>query len=1630
MDNPSYSPQAPQNSSGSLFGGSSGELFSSVPSYVMAADSHNIGASGGKTSWLEPETYVNALGNAGKFITVAAISGLDSFYRTGASVGNWMGGDFDERSTDTFIAGFDSDLSAYYRANKEAADLTGFIAGSLIPGLAGVKALNMGQKALAASKMGNIGGNMGKAMGLLVPKTEQFIAASAVEMNASIGAAKLLNANTVKAIGAGFWQNTLEAAAFEVFVQGSMAKSVTLDDQTLGDIVTNVAVGGVVGGAIFSAFGAASIVGRLKKAGGLEMEARMPFAQTPVYSGQTPAANKIISLAHDTEMSAQPFNIQYKDIKGNTITNNFAVNKELYVAHMASNNNEMRLAMQELAEGRDLELAGMLSDISSPRYDPLTGHTLSGQAQNTFDAFSGVQAIGRIHGTTRFERELAAKTKGAGGAAPFQTSVRFVGLSGENAGKLFDEVPAVLSLADTLPSVAAVMGKVKEAGFSTKVMWNALELTGKNAHLDAEARQIWATHVLQLDHIKTGTVLSEFDLPVLEKIFLEGGAANKFKDIKIIRGSGPTMEVFVPGSNAELGALLRENKTEVMNEVLRKMSLDGKIPVEQGTVAAAKIANVKLSYAEGSRDIANEAADLFAHQSTAAKYAEELRAKNLTSSSAQAADPLLLPNYSKLVYRIDKNMKELQPHIIDAMVYYEAEQALFVAGNKRVAAKILGPKSELLGDMSIQNMAKIDHMNAGAGNISSANANYGTMGSQMQMSGTLTKDLMDEGRVKLGETLQGPLTRLAAKPEAAIEFSGIDQKISRTGKLHVLYQGDEGNFMIPREAAEAIKKSDGELSLDDFMASAIRIENKETLEALESHIAVTGSRTADNSLIRAQQGFEDKRFTDVFRPIRRNLNDFKHYAFIRDPSVTGSNHMSMVHAASDKDLEALLSKVPPNYQKILRADEKAFFEAHGVYEYSRGLNENYINSDLVNKGVMSDFFPKTDPSRIVDDILQQHFRESDTQIREAVRLRYQDVFSGLEKLGDMYSRAETSQIGRSIESLKKTADNPYYNHIKTGLNISKLPENSLLYGMNKLVDDKFSQMHAAIKSTWAGVKTPEDLELINAALDKYAIKPAFYDAALQVHANHVAPKGELTKFVRKANGLLSMFTLGLDPTNSLVNAIGAQLLRNTEVMSLIRAIEAGDSEIAGQLGKINLPGTPTTMLSITKLTAKANKNFLEAQVRGPLMEEYKAAGIIKSRAEQLKMLVDDLSLQGTETVAELNGRMNRAFALAKNITDVGESASGNNLAEEYNRFISANIMDQITGVAIQKGLLTKDVAAAYRNTFVNRVEGNLVTSQRPLIFQGPIGQAVSLFQSYQFNLMQQLFRYTAEGTKKDLAMMAGLQSTLFGIQSLPAFHAMNVHVIGQLSGNKEHRDLYDATYGVAGKNAGDWILYGAPSNMLQANLYTRGDINPRTWTIIPTSLQETPIVAGWAKFFGNLWETVGKVSGKESPIWQSVLSGAEHNGISRPLAGFAQTLRGVSGPSVFSTDKSGGMLYSNDLVSWASMVRLAGARPLDEAVANDAMYRNKTYEAARKKDMQSLGENVKLTMYSGANPTDDQINYFAKKYVENGGKQMQFNKWMVGLYKDANVSQAEQLKNSLSNPFAYKMQAAMGGVEE
>lgn len=1640
---------------------------SSVPSWMLAADNHNLGESG--TSWLEPESWAEKFGNAGKFITASLLAGYNGFANTARAVGKFAGLDTEQESTQSLISSFDSDLGAYYRKNQEGVELAGFIASSILPGLAGVKVLNMGQKALQAASTGMVGGNLAKATGLLVPNVERYIGLSAAQINGSLATAKLMNANTAKALGAGVWQGVLEGLAAEAMIQATMAKNPILDQQDAGDIAWNMMFGGAVSGVVGGAFTAAGVFGKLKQKVGLERIAREPWTNRPGLSSASSPDEAIIRMAWDAEATAMPWANKMILDSGEVVSNNFDVNKELYKTKLTKNFQDIRLAMHSMTNG-DKVMGNMVANAASPQIDMLnTGAFKPGYAQNYFQNFAGAKEIGRALEETASEA-AARKLLQAGDTEVTMPAARWIRLHGDDVGSVFDEVPPVLSAADYVTSPSALLAQVEKRGFTISgknaKTWSVLDLKGPHAHIEAEHRYIWARHSLSKGTglIKEGTVVSEFDFPVLQALFRDD-KTEAWRKIKIQRGEGPSLELWTPGSKAELLNLIKENKMEAAAKLMKDLGprIKGKnkgIPKVAGyDEIVAAITDTKVSRLHG--QVGDDMLDFFRADAATMNYLDDLQNKGLISANKKAegiptgysvtdeyVDPMLLPKHAKIVYAGNRDVVETTPAVADAMAYYMGRQKIYEEEAVRRTASILGQAAQDFPDhVPIQAMTAKDHASAGAGLLSYANGNYGSLGSYMQWIGNKVNATKTAWRKQVTEELTGPLARMGQSLDASLEFESINRTVASSGKHWVLWKEGAGDtaehFMLPRHLAEAIKNSNGEQTLDDFIRSkeAVKINNRTTADAIQAHIQISGKRTDNWKLLNAGYGKTDNKFTDVFRPIRPDLSRYKHFAFVYDDNVAGTGHVSMIHAASEDELVQLMDKVPPQYRKAFKTDTEAFKKARMEYEFNRTLHESYLDSDLANKGVFSNFFPKTDPQKIVDDILAQHLTESDTLLRETVRYRYEPVFNILEDLGRNYSRADTSQFASVAKRVEGQVQNPYFDHIKTALDINKASEYGLIHGANKLLDEKVTKAVSAINKVFDKTTSPEQLAAVNEALDRYGMRPAYYDAATQLLANHPAPKGTLTKFIRDANSVLARFVLGLDPFNAINNAIGSNILRMTELKSVVRSIEQANPELVGDLAKISRIAVPgmegQTMTAPTKMVAKAIDNFWKDRSTkgavGPLMQKYRDMGLIKDLTEQLKLLADDFTLEGAESAVDLSNKMKQGFQRAKTLAskagEAGEKATGNKLAEEFNRFISANVMDQITEIAKKAGVMDEPTARAYINTFVNRVEGNLLATQRPLVFQGPIGQAIGLFQSYQFNLLQQMFRYVAEGSKKDLAMLAGLQATFYGLNSMPAFQFVNVHVVGKLSGNQEHRDAYDAVYGIAGQTAGDFILYGLPSNILHAGIYSRGDINPRQITVLPTSLAEIPLVQSWGRFLGAMSTTMKQIAGGGEML-PAIIRGLEHNGISRPLAGFAQVLRGFEDGNVFSTQRDGSLLWSHDLASWGSVVRLAGARPFDEAITNDALFRVKTYEAVRREKMKSLGETVKLSLYNNGQIPDEQMQEFVQAFVDRGGKQQQFNAWMMRLYKDTNVQQAEALRGSLTKPFAYKMQLVMGGEDE
>jgi len=1584
--------------------------FSIFPSYLYGADNHNLGKD--KSSWLDPTSWEFNAENIPRFIASATVSGASSFYNTGVAVANWFGAEAEAIDVERVLTNYDDDLGLYYRENKEAADLAGFIAFSFIPGIAGMKAFGAGQKMLAAAKIGAVGKNMSRFTGLLTPGTDMYIAKAATELAQHTATFSYINGNVIKALGAGVGQAALESAAFETAVAATMFKSPVLDQMDTKDLLVNIAVGTAFGGTIGGVFTGAKSVGKIKKTlTGID-KLETPYKYIHEVSGGSPS-DRIISRFADLEAippvdPASPYAARFTQA---------AQDKTQRL------NNLLMQDVRALAKG-DEELALSM-------YNSLRGLDSTQVMKNLL----GAKEVGTLSTRLKVEGEIKRALKPV--RTPFKylaaedivetegKEVAYVKLWGDDAGSVFFESPKSTSIIDRLGKDEASRFTAAQ-GFKLDSLFDI-----QKADFDAvEARYVWA----KLQKLPVaGQVIDQWDIPLLEQAVLQ-------KPESVLVRYADVGDVMLT-THSQMFKAMQDAKEELANKLLnskvkvRERFGRGFVSKEIGkytTDDISKVTNVRKSYLEGIESL-NIDDDLLARQYFTKQYTDDLISRGLWARSKGEYDVGNTPQWLKVGFR-KTPISDIDGNIVEGMAYIKAKEKLHLAAIDNVFANEAGNIADQFIRPSDEMLLGANREGAGSRVVSFANGNYGSLASVMESNGAATNRLRQSFRRRLDDALTPVTYQLSNDLESAVEWNTINELLARTPEKYVL--DESGTKLIPRALVkyqEAVAAGKLNLIYPDLKGAPeeIVIRSEKAKNAVQAHIDLNGKRLVSFKNIRAVQGMEDAKDPLTFYPIKPDPRDYSHFAFVIDDTVTGSGHVTMIHATSSKELEDMITRTrsATNYKVVTKSQSEEFHKALGDFDYTRTLHENYIDVELRSKGVNSQFIPQTDPILITKKIQNFHQRGEDILARELVSMKLDKEFTELRRLGEQYTSISASKYASTQRYAEDVVKNPYMNYIKTALDISSIKEYPLLVSLNNLLDSAVSEVFKTVDDVFAKVKTPEELALVQRVFDEKGLKTAYYDAAMDALANKTPARGYLTNFVRQANSLLSTLVLRLDPLNAINNSAGANVLLGAETKSLVRAIQAGNKEAAGKLAgllEVQIPGSEIKTLSSGRLISNSMQRWFGPQ-KLELIAEYKRNGWITDLSTQFHKMVDDLTIRGTETPRELGDRMKSAFAKAKKLGEVGEKWTGNTYAEEFNRFVAADVMKQITDIAQSAGVLTASESTAYINTFVNRTQGNILASQRPLLFQGPIGQAIGLFQTYQFNLIQQMLRYVSEGTVKDAATLLGLQGTIYGMNGLPAFNFINQHIIGTASGNPNHRDSYDAIYGIAGKTAGDFLMYGLPSNLLRVNLYTRGDINPRQVTVVPVNPVDIPIVGAYGKFLTSMGEVVSKTANGGS-AWESFLQGIEHNGLSRPMAGLAQVVRGLAGGDVYSTSTRGNILGANDLFSLASVTRLVGGKPFDESIVNDAVYRINAYQAVDRGRKLALNEAVKSTLIGGGTPSQDDIENFAAKYAALGGKQRQFNQWMMEQYKNANTSQANQIAEHLKSPFAQKMQTIMGGT--
>ena len=929
------------------------------------------------------------------------------------------------------------------------------------------------------------------------------------------------------------------------------------------------------------------------------------------------------------------------------------------------------------------------------------------------------------------------------------------------------------------------------------------------------------------------------------------------------------------------------------------------------------------------------------------------------------------------------------------------------------------------------------------------NSDYGSLGQEMQRIGYSVGQFLRQKMKVVDNTLVGPANALRKNFTAAAEVGNfttvrrstsetyqflppdLATKYGRTADTAVL-----SNSLV-RDKAGAIIDWDPSYTPNGFISAAAKSGNEVGVAEKGLHtyydlsadaasweranLAINRDRVNSRNSWRVAQGLDPRFDPEVLYAPPINTSQYPFVAMVKPKAGMAFNDdgVAAITARTKQELDQKIAMMGDGYDIYTKGQLKQFYMAAGEYDASRNFAQSQVNSAMQRKGILNDIFPVTRPENIIADMTSYHSRAEMGLIRDMTEMTNSQFVAEIRTMQQNYAASGISKTGFVSALEGKDLNNPYSSYLNTMLALKDTDTYKLWTMSNEKAEafasSAFNAARDAYVSAKKGVISYEEANKVSqsfglgnpykAATDSLA---AYYNIANKYQSTPI-----LSRFVNMANAALGATMIRLDAWQNLIHITSTPVLMLAEAHSAVQGVK--------DLLTTALPdGSGRMIPSVTKLMFSGTASFMrkdkDYKTLVPMLSQ---VGVLReSTAELYHSMLQDLSLP-PGTLSE-----NALITATKSATDKASRLLGSNLVSTMERYVPGYMAYKIFKAAGYEGTALTDNIM----TFVNRVHGNYIANQRPTVFQGPIGSAIGLFQTYQFNLMQQLFRYVENGEGKTLATLAGMQTTMFGLNGLPGFSMVNNAIVGNAPGNPYHKDIYGTTSNLLGKSLGDYLLYGAVSNVFNVGLYGRGDLNPRSLSVVSPNPLDWPAISGGISFLGNMYNTASKIA-QGGSVPASLLMGLEHNGLSRPLSGLAQVVQG------FSTNADGTLISANrtpidgwnDILSIANMSRLAGARPLDEAILMDAMYRNSLYTATDESRIASLGSAIKSNLYDHGTLDPGQVQNFAQRYAAAGGYQAKFGQAMTRWTTDANRAEANKIYYQLQTPRLQQIQMQMGG---
>ena len=1528
------------------------------------------------------------------------------------SLGDVTTTSFTSRQALDALTGGSEEIDAFYMRHDKSIDTWGTLVGSIVPGTGAIKGVRAMQ-AFTAGKLVSQGS--GLATGLLTNTLEaKYVAKAAAAMEAGTS----YTSSRIAASAAAAAQGVIDGVAFEIGAMAAMSQSPSYEDVTdVKSFVSRALSGGIAFGAFsgITKFGGFLGSDVAATAYGKQVTTKLGEWKDTVGSMFNSAAKTVVPGAGARAEEATVGDVlassawaREATTKANVVSTapNAEIGKTMDVLRRNSDQaratEEIKL-YNELAKGDGVFLSETLGKLPADTLaEAVAGATKfsrpTGDALERLEQFVNVHNGAVGHKATLLFGDLSKKIN-------FDMKTFAISLD-KGTAYIGDIVKG------TEPLISSVLAEANAAWHYSKVYLDTLVNDSLKARAGQPAKVLTDIVVDKVAEkaARKSVSLAETTLQVAQKEFQD--SVNKLSQ-------GVAGVTTVDVQAAQLKANVAQAEFDKVSDALVKLlSTTVKDKLTVGVPERAlPLIEAQIKALGQTRVVAPNGTERLLTGQDALDYlnlAKQSELKGMAQAGVAPEDIAIRLNVTPkwMQTQVATDLAELAPTAIDpatrtfmvgsykpdatgnvwvakGMAEVQSRINADIAFHKAIGSNILGTA---MPELNLARVVANDHRFAGV--FTSANPAYASLLEQVQLAAAKAQ--------KVREKFTNTRASALLNSEQALRSAGDDSLTSYVlSSLYPKFRGSS-DVTYALDGSGAILGLDTKGAMVESINVAKIVEDHLTSKGVAADVATSQAKAAQGKILDYLKNYVqvDENYVKLMNQIRlargeSMVDRLPGQIYIPPPPLASRKHAvfvvdsagvkTMLFANSEKELSAKIletQKVHPDLKVYNNTDTEAWFKAKDEYESLSVYAPTRLDMAMKRSGRLQEDSPPHG-MKILDDINEALARKEYFLVRGGMESTYAE---------------ELHTLGLSARAMSPSGESNAYSKI-SNLLLGTQEKSKLLDVQASIaggIDSAFNAAAQVFRSSKSAV-SPKAEEARLAAQDIFSKlngREAWASPELWNMSGYSSYNGATQQLVNSANRFLQTVQLRLELANSIAGLIGSPVM-------LMPEIKAAMNSNVG--------------FGYLKFIGNAVGNYFKDPRRLEWYDSFQAVN--KDLAAHREVTTSLGALFGAKTsnqVLAASGVLNDNLSKA-----VNTFAKPSDWIERFTRYLGADVAHQIGNL---RGLTGTELEAFILN-FTNKVSGNFVANQRPQIFQGVVGSAVGLFQSYQFNVMQQMFRHLAEGATGRAALMGAMQGTIFGAKSMPFFDHVNNYLFTKH--NKDKSDMYSFANDTFGEQWGEYLVYGLGSNLLGMNFWQKGDVTPRNFSVVPLLPQDWVAVQKTSQAFGALKDFGDKMLDGGS-LKVSGLELIAHAGLNRPLAGVAEIALGARTSSKGNVD----VALNHDLLSMATTARLLGAKPMDEAIVMEQMNRYAKIKADSQAKKAEITEALRSQILD--DPSEVDVSAFAKKYSEAGGRPEEFRRNLIKSLKETNTPRAKILADKIRrDPYSqhYQEQVKPNGLE-